>query len=381
MLDPLPQLESGKPLDADLINSNFEALRLFNNDIVTRYQALLDLSDNPPEYNAIIEDLNIFGNVDDITYDDNKLKASKLNENFEKFKVALLLTGINNKRINDATGRGVDGSGAATGSEDGLIDGKLINGLGANYYKEYVILCTPSLTGYDIILKDGHYYAPLSWTCSKCLPEQVGYQIFRLKNWQWGEFEYIYTKEIDEYSQIEFYLDDLGASVTEDDIYYYKIRTVTPKGISGYSNTVGVEIPEEVLPGRPPGYPNMPYPPTDGTKSHSIDGIPWPPSNIGIQSFMEWYASDWYNFSINLFWQDNSDNESDFVISVYENDNLLGQLYTTNTYYNSLSMGSVSEHTTHNFLITISARNSEGVSIPRSLAITVINLEVTYEEF
>ena len=382
MLDPLPQLKAGKPIDADLINSNFEALRLFNNDIVTRYQALLALSTTPPEYNAIIEDLHVFGIINDVTHHENKLEAQKLNENFEKFKVALLLTGINNKRINDAVGRGVDGDGTIPGSEDGLINGQLIQGAGADYYKEYVILYTPTLTGYDIINYEGHYFAPLSWTCGKCSPEQTAYQIFRCINDRWGEYELVYTKLIEEYSPTEYYADDLGVSINEGDEYYYKVRTLTPRGISSFSNAVRIEVPEEVLPNRPLYYPNIPYPPSDGTKSHCPDGTPWPPSGLQITLYFNWYASDWYKTTASVSWQDNADNAEYFYIaSYYDDDRLIDSGTTLYSTYQGLKLMDASEHTTHKFKIAVQAVNDVGASFKHTLYVTIENLDITYKEY
>lgn len=92
-IPPLQQQNAGESPKANPINANFETLRLGNNSIAERIAELNTRLETPPEYNGTIETLNLFGIVDDITYDNNKLSADRLNENFEKFKIALLNTG------------------------------------------------------------------------------------------------------------------------------------------------------------------------------------------------------------------------------------------------------------------------------------------------
>lgn len=101
----LTQFQKGQAPQASLLNTNFETLRLANNDIVNRLLALVDNPDFilPEKYDVIISEiaeiasLNLFGTVDEVTYDNNKLSATRYNENLEAFRAAILLRGLNVK--------------------------------------------------------------------------------------------------------------------------------------------------------------------------------------------------------------------------------------------------------------------------------------------
>jgi hypothetical protein len=92
-VNPLIQLQQGCAPNAETINASFNTLMLACNDVITRINAIKDKLTTPPEFNIIIENLNLFGTVDDVTYDNNRLSAARLNENFNKFKLALLTIG------------------------------------------------------------------------------------------------------------------------------------------------------------------------------------------------------------------------------------------------------------------------------------------------